>query len=101
MIGSAHHLIREDDLILQLTRVQRLSYGSALADLFCQPPQALAKKASKVLMREVTSVGPSQYGEDIYLLGAAIEGPRSLPQHEQAQPETHFWVTLLQHFHAS
>ncbi len=83
----ADRLIREDDLILELTRVQNLGYGSALADMFCLPPQVLAKRASNVLKREVSYVRPTHCGEGIYLVGATIAEPVSLPQQKPKKPK--------------
>jgi hypothetical protein len=101
MIEVAHHLIREDDLILELTRVQNLGYGSALADLFYLPPPVLAKRASTVLKREVNYVGPTHCGEEIYLLGATIAEPQSLPQQKPRKHKTQLFGALLLRFQAS
>jgi hypothetical protein len=101
MIEPAHHLIREDDLILELTHVQNLGYGSALADLFYLPPQVLAKNASKVLKREVRYIGPTQCGEEIYLLGATIQDPQTLPQQKPRKQKTHFFGALRLRFNMS
>ncbi len=77
MIDSAQRRMREDDLILELTHVQDLGYGSALADLFHLPPAVLADRASKALQRDVSCVGATECGEEIYLLGARIEEPHT------------------------
>jgi hypothetical protein len=101
MIDAAHHLIREDDLILELTRVQNLSYGSALNDLFYLPPQVLAETASKVLKRKVSYVRPTYCGEGIYLIGATIAELPSAPQETPKNPKTQRFGALLSRFYAS
>jgi hypothetical protein len=101
MIDAAQHLIREDNLILELTQVQNLSYGSALADLFYLPPRVLAQTASKVLKREVSYVRPTHCGEGIYLIGATIAESPSAPQETPRNPKTQLFGALLSRFYAS
>ncbi len=99
MIEPSHHLIREDDLILELTHVQNLGYGSALADLFCLPPQVLAKRASTVLKREVSYIRPTCCGEGIYLVGTTLAAPPSLPQQTARKQKTPLFAAMLPRFH--
>jgi hypothetical protein len=103
MNAPADCLICEDDLICEIANVQNLGCGSALADLFCLPPQVLARNASDALKRDVSYIRSTSCGEGLYRVGGAIAERATTPQQapKKHTPLLLSWLLPLFHAHAS